>query len=106
MQIGDDPTLADRAAEICRLNEHAAEIYRLSKRIIADIIEIGRHLTEAKAEAGYGHFGQWLKQEFDWTDRTAQRFMNVYELSRSNPTRVSDLDLPMRALYALAAPGT
>jgi hypothetical protein len=91
------------------LAAHAAEIRRLGGRIIAvateAAIEIGRHLTEAKAEVGHGHFGDWLKREFDWSDRAARNFMHVYEMSLNNGN-VSDLNLPMRALYALAAQGT
>ena len=88
------------------LAEHAAEIRRLGQHVIADIIEIGRHLTEAKAKVGHGHFGQWLLQEFNWTDRTARRFMNVYAMALDNGHSVSDLNLPMRSLYLLAAPST
>ena len=87
------------------LAEHAAEIRRLGQRVIADIIEIGRHLTEAKVVAGHGRFGHWLLQEFDWSDRTARRFMCVYEMSLKSDT-VTDLKLPMRELYLLAAPST
>jgi hypothetical protein len=90
------------------LAEHAAEIRRLGQRAFADLIEIGRRLTEAKAIVGHGHFGRWIAQEFGefgWSDRTARRFMSVYEMSLKSDT-VSDLKLPMRELYLLAAPST
>jgi Protein of unknown function (DUF3102) len=88
------------------LADHAAAIRRLGQRIITDIIEIGRHLTEAKDLAGHGHFGAWLLAEFGWSDRTARRFMSVYAMSLKSDT-VSDLKaLPMRELYLLAAPST
>jgi hypothetical protein len=95
------------------LADHADTIRRLGKRATADIdsivtttaIEIGRHLTEAKAEVGHGHFGNWIDKEFGWSDRTARNFMYVYALSLKSET-VSDLRLPMRALYLLAAPST
>jgi hypothetical protein len=85
---------------------HAAAIRTFSKHIIEDIIEIGRHLTKAKAIVGHGNFGSWINQEFGWSATTALNFMRVYELSLSNPQRVVDLDLPMSALYLLAAPST
>ena len=34
------------------LAEHAAEIRRLGKRAVADVIEIGRRLTDANASPG------------------------------------------------------
>ena len=87
------------------LAAHPAAIRHLHKRAIADVIEIGRHLTEAKVEAGHGHFGEWIEREFGWSDRTARNFMNAYALSLKSET-VSDLKLPMRELYLLAAPST
>lgn len=97
--LADDPALA----------EHAAEIRRLGKRLISDVIEIGRHLTEARAKlrdtVGHGHFKAWVDREFGWSDRTTLNFMRVHELSLKSET-VSDLNLPMRELYLLAAPST
>ena len=84
---------------------HAAMIRTFSKRFAEDIIEIGRHLTKAKAIVGHGHFGSWIAQEFGWSASTALNFMRVYELSLK-AQRVVDLNLPMRELYLLAAPST
>jgi hypothetical protein len=86
------------------LAEHAAEIRRLGKQTINNVIEIGRHLTEAKDIAGHGNFLPWLDREFGWTEMTATRFINVYEMSKSN--NLLDLDLPLSGLYLLAAPST
>jgi hypothetical protein len=85
---------------------HAADRIRtLGRRVIADVIEIGRLLAACKERCGHGGWLPWLDHEFGWTDRTALNFMRVYELSLKSET-VSDLDLPMRSLYALAAPST
>jgi hypothetical protein len=86
------------------MSEHAIAIRDLGKRSIDNVIEIGRRLTEAKAIAGHGEFGPWLDREFAWTERTAQNFMRVYELSKTKC--VSDLNLPLAGLYLLAAPST
>jgi hypothetical protein len=86
------------------LSEHAIAIRDLGKRSIDNVIEIGRLLAEAKAIAGHGEFGPWLDREFRWTERTAQNFMRVYELSKTKC--VSDLNLPLAGLYLLAAPST
>ena len=53
------------------LAEHAAEIRRLGKRVVADVVEIGRHLSECKAICGHGNWLPWLEREFGWTDDTA-----------------------------------
>jgi Protein of unknown function (DUF3102) len=90
--ITTDPVLA----------EHAAEIRRLGKRVIADVIEIGARLTECKRICGHGNWLPWLDREFGWTEMTATRFINVFDMSKSN--NLLDLDLPISGLYLLAAP--
>ena len=86
------------------LAKHAAAICRLGKRVVADVIEIGRLLTECKRICGHGNWLPWLDREFGWTDDTALNFMRVYELSKSRNFR--DLSLPLSGLYLLAAPST
>lgn len=53
---------------------------------------------------GHGYFGEWLKAEFDWTERTARRFMAVADSFKSD--KLSDLDIAPSALYLLSAPST
>jgi Protein of unknown function (DUF3102) len=86
------------------LAEHADAIRRLGKLVVAEIIEIGARLTECKRICGHGNWLPWLKREFQWTEMTATRFINVYEMSKSNT--VLDLDLPISGLYLLSAPST
>jgi hypothetical protein len=87
------------------LAEHATEIRRRGKRVVEDVIEIGRRLTEAKKIAGHGNWLPWLDQEFGWDERTAQRFISVHELAGKSDN-LSDLNLPISGLYLLAAPST
>ena len=63
------------------LAEHSAEIRKLGKRAVQNIIEIGRRLTEAKKIVGWGNWLPWLEREFGWSERTAQNFMQVAELA-------------------------
>jgi Protein of unknown function (DUF3102) len=86
------------------LAEHAAAIKALGRRVAADIVEIGRRLTEAKGIAGHGNWLPWLKREFGWTDDTALNFTRVYEMSKSRNFR--DLNIGVSSLYLLAAPST
>ena len=86
------------------LAEHAAEIRRLGKRAVADVIEIGRRLTECKRIAGRGNWLPWLAREFGWEETTALRFMRIHELAQSKSGKLPDL--PVSGLYLLAAPST
>jgi hypothetical protein len=88
------------------LANHAEKIRELLKRTGTDIVEIGNLLIECKKIAGHGHWLPWLKQEFGWKERTAQRFMQIAHAAGSNPSGLTDLDLPMEGLYLLSAPST
>lgn len=82
-----------------------SEIRVLVRRSATDITEIGGKLIQVKERIGHGLFGVWLEQEFGWTDRTAQRFMNVAERFGKSDN-LSDLTIAPSALYLLAAPST
>jgi Protein of unknown function (DUF3102) len=88
------------------LAEHAAEIRRLGKQVVEDVIEIGARLSECRAilkdDRGWR---AWLKHELRLSPQSAGRFIQVHKLAqeRSNLERV---DLPVSALYLLAAPST
>jgi hypothetical protein len=86
------------------LAQNAEVIRALGKRVVGDIIEIGRRLSESKKLCGHGNWLPWLNREFGWGDDTALRFMQVSELSKSRNLR--DLNLPISGLYLLAAPST
>lgn len=62
-------------------------------------------LTEAKAIAGHGGWLPWLDREFGWSIPTAERFMRCHELATKN-VNLTNLDIGVSALYALAAPST
>jgi hypothetical protein len=91
----DDPILV----------EHADAIRTLGKQTIANIIEIGRHLTEAKKIAGHGNWLPWLEREFGWSDDTAERFIRLAALAHQIP-QVAEYDIPISGLYLLAKPST
>jgi hypothetical protein len=98
----------DSAVEDPVLDEHVAQIRKLGKRIVEDVIEIGRRLTECKKILGqilgHGNWLPWLDQKFGWSEATARNFMRVYELTQSKSANFADLKLPVSALYLLAAP--
>ena len=88
------------------LAEHVAEIRRLGKRAIEDVIEIGRRLRECKEIVGHGNWLSWLDREFGWSEGTALNFMHVHELAQSTSANFANLNLPVSTLYLLAAPST
>jgi hypothetical protein len=87
------------------LAESAERIRMLGRRVIGDIIEIGRLLTECKERCGHGHWLPWLEQEFGWDERTAQRYMSAHALA-GKYDKLSDLSIGVSSLYLLAAPST
>lgn len=74
-------------------------------------VEVGRRLTEAKALLPHGKWGEWLENEVNFSERSAQRLMKVFaeygssQLSFfvSNPTTLSHLSFS-KALALLAVP--
>lgn len=85
-----DLSLADRVNCIRKLTGDTAR----------NLIEIGRHLAAAKNEVGHGNWANWLDENFQWTERTAQNLMAVAE-------RFGDMDIAnfkpshLQALLAL-----
>ena len=90
------------------LAEKAGVIRALAKKVVRDVIEIGRHLYEVRERPGHhGEFLPWLKREFpDWSPRSAYNFMNVFVVFGTHSERVGNLELPLAAFYKLAAPST
>ena len=85
------------------VQQRTGEIKALMKRAAQDIIDIGQKLIEVKQRLGHGHFGGWLRTEFEWSQDTAKNFMNVAVRFGDNP-KISDF--APSALYLLAAPST
>lgn len=60
-----------------------AEIRQLHRQaqcmVLGYAIEIGRKLVEAKAMLPYGQWGQWLKEEVEFSQSSAQNFMRIFE---------------------------
>jgi hypothetical protein len=54
---------------------------------LAEVILQGADLLAAKELAGHGHFGDWLREHFPASDRTARTYMRL----ASNRQRASDL---------------
>ena len=80
----------------------ADRIRQSIKRTTESIIAIGNDLMTVKEALPHGQFGPWLRAEFTWTERTAQKFMAVAERFRPISELSSVFD--PTAAYLLAAP--
>jgi hypothetical protein len=65
------------------------------------IVEIGIELNDAKNLLPHGSFGDWLQSEFEWSERTAQRYMRI--ANRFDEKRHT-VGFGSSALYALSSP--
>lgn len=61
------------ATEINVIKAQARDTY------VRSAIEIGRRLYEAKTMVPHGKWGKWLEENVDYSDRTAQNLIAVYE---------------------------
>lgn len=95
------------------INTIASEIRYIQNDVqqyaAAGALKIGERLCEAKELLEHGEFLPWLKDEFGWTDRTAQKLMAVYrEFGDSQKSLFGPgintktySDLPVSKLYLL-----
>ncbi|AMJ42343.1 DUF3102 domain-containing protein [Anaerotignum propionicum] len=63
------------------------EIIQLKEQTARNIILIGKALIEAKSQLNHGTWGIWLEEKFDFTQRTANKFMQLattFNVSNSN----------------------
>lgn len=61
--------------------------------VCRNAIEIGRRLTEVKSRIPYGSWGKWLAENVDYSERTAQDLMRLFEEygGTANPQAIADL---------------
>ena len=70
----EDAAREDRlVSEIRMITEQTKQV------VLFNSIEIGRRLTEAKAMVKRGTWGTWLKERVDYSHRTANNFMKIYQ---------------------------
>ncbi len=66
-----------------RLQQLAIEINTIktnTQRIMMQAaIDIGRRLAEAKYAVGHGNWGAWLKANVDYSERTAQNLIKIFD---------------------------
>ena len=76
-----------------RINDLHDEIMDMGRKTLAMIIEMGRLLSQQKATVGHGKWENWMKDNLNFSQMTANRYMRVHrdrETIKSNMM----LDLP------------
>ena len=65
------------------LDQAEAEIRCSDKRVISEIVAIGRKLIEIKNRVGHGRYGQFIRDRLWFSERSAQQFVQSYEFLKS-----------------------
>ena len=78
---------------------------RIRARMSRNIFETGRDLIAAKDRVGHGKFLRWIDVEFDMSEPSAARMMNVAR-TYGDGKSFTLTDLKRSVLYELAAPST
>jgi hypothetical protein len=76
------------------LDDIADDIHKLQRN---NVFEVGELLLKANAACEHGDWYDWLEDNFEWSEDTAENYMNAAKLPRS----VRDLKLAKTTLYNL-----
>lgn len=79
------------------------EILDIKQRVAEDFMELGARLNEAKALLPHGEWLPWLTERVQFSERTAQKFMQLAREYEANPKLAADLGSE-KAFALLALP--
>lgn len=68
----------DRTPELIAIEINSIK-EQTRKMVLFNSIEIGRRLTEAKTMLGHGEWGEWLDKSVDYSQRTANNLMRIFD---------------------------
>ncbi len=85
-----------------KINTLHEGIMSLLHQGVEKAVEIGELLTTKKAELKYGEFGTWIKDNLVFTDRTARRYMLLFD----NKDKILQVGNISEAYKMLEAPKT
>jgi len=92
------------SAQVATIDKAAATIRQHDRSAREAILAIGKELLIVKDLLGHGRFGEWLKAEFDWSEKTAQNYMSVARAFASAPAAAAQF--PANVAYKIAAKST
>jgi len=79
----ENPIITSQKPPAREIKLVTAEIIELRRQAqcmaLAYIVEIGRRLVEAKSILPHGEWGQWLKEEVDFSQSTANSYMKLFD---------------------------
>lgn len=85
-------------ANEARLSTLAAEINTIKtqtqKIMMQAAVEIGRRLVEAKGAVGHGGWGLWLERNVDYSERTAQNLIRIFQEYGEGQTKLFGSENP------------
>lgn len=84
------------AAEINSIKEQTRRV------VLYNSIEIGRRLIEAKEILGHGEWGEWLEKSVDYSQRTANNLMRIFEEYGSQQLTLLDNNVKSQAFANLS----
>lgn len=89
MQVTEERSVAMLTVQISELHN---KITTALKATVMNAIEIGGMLNELKSKLPHGTFAEYVNDNFDFTQRTAQRYIQVYGIrdKLSNMNNLSD----------------
>jgi len=106
---GDAPPVTDSAIDVdARLKSLARQIAGSKKKLVANVLEIGRALTDAQdllADHAGGAFGKWVKQSCKFSKRSAYRYMSAH-LTFGGCATVAQRRFEPSTMYLLANDST
>jgi len=83
MEMTTTNTALANETEADKLARLAAEINTIKAQTLAMVqnatLEIGKRLIQAKGAVGHGNWSAWLKENVDYSERTAQNIIAIYE---------------------------
>ncbi len=81
-QLPAEQTLTQLAAEINAIKNHVRETVYIAT------CRIGEKLLLAKEAVGHGNWGRWLKDNVDYSERTAQNIITIYKNFNNKETKL------------------
>lgn len=89
--------------DILALEGAKTRIKHFMRQANEGIVNVGKALLEVRDILPHGEFGNWIKNNFNWSHDTANNFMNV---ARKFPTLPDGAEFEKSALYLLAKNST
>lgn len=87
--------------ECTDINQLKEEILDLKRATAKNIIEIGKRLTQVKANVNHGNWGTWLSKEVQFSQMQANRFMRVAQEFGDYANLTSLLSLGTTKIFSL-----